>query len=196
MRIIDTEDDLAEGVAHLVAVEPRFARAVKAAGMPPLRRRPQGFAPLLRIIVGQQVPVGTDETHPLVLTTGRVLAQFLSGNQTMRIPEQNRKAPRPVLEVHSTTAETFGLVDGQLARLVSRQATSDFEWQINDGLRPDTVFLPYHWVECNNLIADDLDPISGIPGFKFTPVAMSPVSQPPDRAVPQASGSVLPLAVR
>ncbi len=57
MRIIETVDDLAEGVAHLIAVEPRFAKAVEATGMPPLRRRPQGFGPLLQIIVGQQVSV-------------------------------------------------------------------------------------------------------------------------------------------
>ncbi len=57
MRIIETEDDLAEGVAHLVAVEPRFTKAVALAGMPPLRRRPQGFSSLLQIIVGQQVSV-------------------------------------------------------------------------------------------------------------------------------------------
>lgn len=57
MRIIDTEDDLAEGVAHLVAVEPRFQKAIDLAGMPPLRRRDAGFASLLQIIVGQQVSV-------------------------------------------------------------------------------------------------------------------------------------------
>ena len=80
MRIIDTEDDLAEGVAHLVAVEPRFARAVEAAGMPPLRRRPQGFAPLLRIIVGQQVSVAAADgiwrrvVAAGVETPGQVLA--------------------------------------------------------------------------------------------------------------------------
>lgn len=42
----------------------------------------------------------------------------------------------------------------------------------NDRLRPDTLFMPYHWVECNTLTADDLDPVSGIPGFKHTPVRL------------------------
>ncbi len=55
MRVIETEDDIAEGVAHLVAVEPRFAVAVEASGKPPLRRRPDGFATLVEIVVGQQV---------------------------------------------------------------------------------------------------------------------------------------------
>ncbi len=57
MRIIEGEDDLADGVAHLLAVEPRFGRAIDAAGMPPLRRRPPGFASLLQIVMGQQISV-------------------------------------------------------------------------------------------------------------------------------------------
>jgi len=57
MRIIETMDDIAEGVAHLTAVEPRFAHAVELAGLPPLRRREPGFGPLLQIVVGQQVSV-------------------------------------------------------------------------------------------------------------------------------------------
>ena len=57
MRIIETEADIADGVAHLIGIEPRFADAIEIIGMPPLRRRPQGFSPLLQIIVGQQVSV-------------------------------------------------------------------------------------------------------------------------------------------
>ena len=30
--------------------------------------------------------------------------------------------------------------------------------------------MPYHWAECNTLVASDLDPISKIPGFKYTAV--------------------------
>ena len=122
-------------------------------------------------------PTPTDDLHPLVLTTGRVLAQFLSGNQTMRIPEQNAKAPHAVLEVHPETASSSGLIEGQMAQLTSRQGTSAVQWIANADLRPDTVFLPYHWVECNRLVAADLDPISKIPGFKYTPVSLEPVRE-------------------
>lgn len=132
---------------------------------------PDGLAKF-HVIEPEGPPIPVDDAHPLVLTTGRVLAQFLSGNQTMRIPEQNAKAPRPVLEVHPTTAAECGLVDGEMAQLVSRQGRSVVGWIANGDLRPDTVFLPYHWVECNRLVAADLDPISKIPGFKYTAVAL------------------------
>ncbi len=80
MRIIETEADIAEGVAHLSAIEPRFAGAIEIAGMPPLRRRAQGFSPLLQIIVGQQVSVAAANgiwgrvTEAGVDTPARVLA--------------------------------------------------------------------------------------------------------------------------
>ena len=38
-RIIETEQDVAEGAAHLAALEPRFARALELTGPLPLRRR-------------------------------------------------------------------------------------------------------------------------------------------------------------
>lgn len=57
MRIIETERDVAEGAAHLSAVEPRFAHALSLTGALPLRRRKDGFEELLGAIVSQQISV-------------------------------------------------------------------------------------------------------------------------------------------
>ncbi|MEO1291311.1 MAG: DNA-3-methyladenine glycosylase 2 family protein [Pseudomonadota bacterium] len=58
-RRIETEADLAEGVAHLIRVEPRFEAIHALAGPPPLRRREGGFAPLLMVLIEQQVSVAS-----------------------------------------------------------------------------------------------------------------------------------------
>jgi DNA-3-methyladenine glycosylase II len=55
MRRIETETDIAEGLAQLARIEPRFAFARDAVAQVPLRRNPQGFGELLRVILGQQV---------------------------------------------------------------------------------------------------------------------------------------------
>lgn len=55
MRLIETEADLAEGLAWLGRSEPRFGAAHAMVGEVPLRRNPQGFDALLRVILGQQV---------------------------------------------------------------------------------------------------------------------------------------------
>ena len=54
-------------------------------------------------------PVVVDDEYPLVLTTGRLLAHYLSGNQTKRIPAQQSKAPGPYVELHPDTAAALGL---------------------------------------------------------------------------------------
>lgn len=58
-RTIGTEADLAEAVSALAAAEPRFAAIVGATGLPPLRRRTDGLAGLLRIIADQQISLAS-----------------------------------------------------------------------------------------------------------------------------------------
>lgn len=56
---ITTSGDIAEGLAWLGQVEPRFAGMASESGPIPLRRSPPGFAGLARIIVSQQVSVAS-----------------------------------------------------------------------------------------------------------------------------------------
>ena len=108
MRIIADEDDLTEGVAHLVAVEPRFAHAIEAAGMPPLRRREPGFASLLRILVGQQLSVAAAEgiwrrmEQARLTTPGRVLA---ATDDELRAPGLSRPKLRYARAIATAVAD-------------------------------------------------------------------------------------------
>jgi DNA-3-methyladenine glycosylase II len=58
-RIIHSPDCVAEGATWLAAREARFARALTLVGPLPSRREADGFAALLRAIVGQQVSVAS-----------------------------------------------------------------------------------------------------------------------------------------
>jgi DNA-3-methyladenine glycosylase II len=58
-RIIHSLDCVAEGAAWLAGHEPGFAHALPLVGALPLRREDDGFAALLRAIVGQQVSVAS-----------------------------------------------------------------------------------------------------------------------------------------
>lgn len=60
MRLILTEEDLAVGVAGLIAIEPRFGHVLELA-RPELRLQEKGFGTLLWAIVGQQVSVASAE---------------------------------------------------------------------------------------------------------------------------------------
>jgi DNA-3-methyladenine glycosylase II len=52
---IHTEADLDTGIARLIDLDPRFGHALARAGRPPLRRRTDGFAGLISIVVSQQL---------------------------------------------------------------------------------------------------------------------------------------------
>ena len=122
-------------------------------------------------------PSTADAAHPLVLATGRNRDQYLSGNQTRRIARLSRGTPEPVLEVHPDTAAAAGLVAGGRALVASSQGQVELSWRANADLRPDTLFVGYHWPGINDLTSDALDPVSGIAGVKRTPVALTPVGR-------------------
>lgn len=55
MRIIKTDEDIAEGLRSLHRRDPRLRPIIKASGKIPLRRAPSGFEGLAEIVVNQQL---------------------------------------------------------------------------------------------------------------------------------------------
>ncbi|TVQ55399.1 MAG: DNA-3-methyladenine glycosylase 2 family protein [Rhodobacteraceae bacterium] len=62
MRRIENAEDIAEGLAWLRAREPRFAEAEAVVAAVPLRRWPDGYGALLRIVAGQQLSVAAADS--------------------------------------------------------------------------------------------------------------------------------------
>jgi assimilatory nitrate reductase catalytic subunit len=119
-----------------------------------------------------------DAEFPLVATTGRVLAHYQSGTQTRRVAELVGVEPRSFVEVHPDTAARAGLAEGAPVRVVSRRGTAAAVVRYAPGLRPDTVFLPFHFAEeqAANLVTNPaLDPVSRMPEFKACAVRLEPV---------------------
>lgn len=70
-RLIETEEDVAEGAAWLAGAEPRFADALALTGPLPLRRREGGFPAMLRTICAQQLSVAAaDSVWNKLVATG------------------------------------------------------------------------------------------------------------------------------
>jgi len=107
--------------------------------------------------------------YPIYLTTGRVVSQFLSGTQTRRIGPLVEQYPEPRLELHPKLAEKLGIEDGEFATCETRRASITLRAQVVTTIRPDTVFIPYHWAgpkSVNRLTVAAQDPISKIPQYK------------------------------
>jgi assimilatory nitrate reductase catalytic subunit len=109
------------------------------------------------------------EDYPLFLTTGRVVSQFLSGTQTRRIGPLVRHYPEPRLELHPRLAAKLGIADGDWATCETRRSTITVRAMVVTTIRPDTVFIPYHWAgdkSVNRVTVAAQDPISKIPQYK------------------------------
>jgi assimilatory nitrate reductase catalytic subunit len=116
-----------------------------------------------------------DAEYPVYLTTGRVVSQYLSGTQTRRIGPLVQQYPEPLLELHPELAMTLGVCTGDRVRVVSRRGELTLPCQVVRTIRPDTVFIPYHWPDersANRLTIPALDPISQIPEFKVCAVRL------------------------
>ncbi len=61
-RLIETEADLAEGVAHLRRICPNMDKLAALIKLPPLRRTKGGFAGLISIVIAQQLSVAAADT--------------------------------------------------------------------------------------------------------------------------------------
>jgi assimilatory nitrate reductase catalytic subunit len=119
---------------------------------------------------------------PLFLTTGRVVSQFLSGTQTRRIGPLVDQYPEPRLELHPRLAEKLGIADGDWATCETRRGAITIRAMVVTTIRPDTVFIPYHWPgekSANRLTVAAQDPISKIPQYKVCGCRVRKAAAPP-----------------
>ncbi|GEC73114.1 assimilatory nitrate reductase catalytic subunit [Flavobacterium flevense] len=118
--------------------------------------------------------------YPVILTTGRVVSQYLSGTQTRRIGKLVDQYPEPLVEIHPNLAKQFGIRQRELVRVSTRRGEGIFPANIVETIREDTVFIPYHWSgkkSANQLTPGTLDPISKIPEFKVCACHLEPLNE-------------------
>jgi assimilatory nitrate reductase catalytic subunit len=136
----------------------------------------------------------TDADFPIVLTTGRVVSHYLSGTQTRRIGGLVEQTPEPYCEMHPRLAGSIGVKDGDFVRVESRRGAATVRALVVKTIRPDTVFIPYHWPldrAANACTNRAIDPISKIPEYKFSAVRVVRAEKPGDalpRLAPEAGG--------
>ncbi len=124
----------------------------------------------------------TDRDFPVILTSGRVVSQYLSGSQTRRIGPLVDQYPEPKVEMHPRLAEKHGIRDGEWVRIESRRGVVTLRAQVVTTIRPDTIFVPYHWGgfrSINRVTIGATDPISKIPEYKVCAVRLVRQYGPP-----------------
>jgi assimilatory nitrate reductase catalytic subunit len=137
---------------------------------------PNGKARLIPID-SRSPATAPDEDYPLVLNTGRVRDQWHTMTRTGLSPRLARHIAEPFLQMHPVDAAARGLTDGAVGEVESRWGRMLARVQVDPDQRPGAVFAPIHWSDANArsartdaLVNPRLDPVSGQPEFKHTPV--------------------------
>jgi assimilatory nitrate reductase catalytic subunit len=122
-----------------------------------------------------------DADYPLYFTTGRYQEHYNSGAQTRQVARLLGAKPLPRLQLHPELAARLGADDGWLVTVESRRGRVEFAAELTPGIRPDTLFAPFHWGDrhaANLLTNPALDPTSRMPEFKLTAVRIAGVREP------------------
>jgi assimilatory nitrate reductase catalytic subunit len=121
------------------------------------------------------------QEHPLVLNTGRVRDHWHTMTRTGKSARLSAHVPEPFVEVNAADALRFAVRAGELAHVRSRWGAMVARVRVAAEVTAGTVFVPIHW---NGAFASDarvgaltnpvVDPVSGEPELKHTPVSLEP----------------------
>jgi assimilatory nitrate reductase catalytic subunit len=119
------------------------------------------------------------QQHPLVLNTGRVRDHWHSMTRTGKSGRLSAHIAEPYAEINTADALRFAVRHGELAQLSSQHGKMVVRVRTGTDVPSGMVFAPIHW---NRAYASDarvgaltnpvVDPISGEPELKHTPVSI------------------------
>lgn len=135
-----------------------------------------------------------DRRFPYVLTTGRTMAQYQSGNQTRRVSSLNHSGP--TVQMHPDLARVIGVTSNDIVAVRTRRGRAHFRAVVTEDIRPDTLFVPFHWggaSSANALTDPALDPFSKMPAFKVCAASAERIGDPDDDHLLTTRSASLPF---
>ena len=119
--------------------------------------------------------------YPLALNTGRIRDQWHTMTRSGKTPRLMSHYAEPFAEIHPADAKMAGVTDGALVEVRSPHGAVVVRAEVSDRQRRGSVFVPMHWTgqlasgaRINANVESVVDPVSGQPELKHTPVAIAP----------------------
>lgn len=116
-----------------------------------------------------------DAEYPVLLTTGRSLYHWHTGEMSRRSAGLNERVPFERSEINPVDAAALGIKDGDRMLISSRRGSVETTAQVTDRVQEGVVFMTFHFKEsaANILTNDALDPIAKIPEFKVCAIKVA-----------------------
>jgi anaerobic selenocysteine-containing dehydrogenase len=115
------------------------------------------------------------DDYPLQLTTGRTVYHFHTRTKTGRTPELDAAAPEVWVELAVSDATELGVAEGDVVRVESPRGAVVGRARLS-GIRPGSVFVPFHYGAWN---APDAEGADRRAANELTIRAWDPVSKQP-----------------
>jgi assimilatory nitrate reductase catalytic subunit len=133
------------------------------------------------LVVPRGPKAEVSDEYPFLLNTGRVRDQWHTMTRTAKSPRLATHTPEPYVEMHPFDAKTLSLTEGSLAVVTSLHAKAVLRVKLSGTQQRGCVFAPMHWsgpyasdARVDALVGADVDPVSGQPEFKQSPVQVAP----------------------
>ena len=129
-----------------------------------------GYDPIPVYMEPGQSPVSTPELfekYPLILISGERALEYTHTQQRM-VPVLRNNAPEPLAQMNPATAAQYGLIDGTMVKIETKNGNMQMRLRTNDDLATGVVSVPHGWADANvnNLVDMDVfDPITAYPDF-------------------------------
>jgi assimilatory nitrate reductase catalytic subunit len=134
------------------------------------------------IATSPQAPANsTGKEYPLVMNTGRIRDQWHTMTRTGKSARLSSHLPEPYAEIHPDDARASQIETRSLVRVTSRWGEVIVRAQLSTEQQRGSVFVPMHWNSqfashgrVDAAVNPAVDPVSGEPEFKHTPVRIEP----------------------
>ena len=141
---------------------------------------PTGKARFVSIMARAPANACSDK-FPLSLNTGRIRDHWHTMTRTGKSARLSGHIYEPFAEMHPSDAQAKQIENGGLVCISSQWGRIIVRARVTDSQLPGQVFVPMHWNDqyasksyADALVNPALDPISGQPEFKHTPVNVTP----------------------
>ncbi len=116
-----------------------------------------------------------DKEYPMILTTGRILYHFHTGEMSRRVEGLNKRRPIERSEINFNDAKRLKINDGDKMVIESRRGRVETVARVTERIQEGVVFMSFHYKEsaANLLTNDALDPYAKIPEFKVCAVKVT-----------------------
>ena len=198
---IDISDLNYEILKKKRSVQWPYTKEINGHGTPRLFENKKFYTPSQRAQIhsfddiNQSEPV--NETHPLILTTGRIRDQWHTMSKTGKVNKLKQHISESFLEIHPDDAEERNINEGELVDVFNERGKVRVKAKLSTDIKKGVCFLPMHWGKilnsdlnrANNLTNNLVDPKSKEPDFKFSAVQVWRHKKPKQKIIVIGAGA-------